>query len=734
MKHKLISISLLFLFNSFILLGQNEVNRISNIKNQLEVLAVENSGLSEAFKSDIRVSTINLQNFLIALSELHKINISVAPELKNINITNNFKDVTVSDLLVFLCKEYNLTIDFSGNILAVKPFVEIPKDNTHIIRADYNPSNDKLSLDAKDNNLYDVFKKIMDESGKNLVFTPGLEKTKITSYIIEMPFKAALENLAISNNLVLNTTKDNFYVFESSIIQEGSAKSRNRYVNDNLKFEIKDLETQLLDVDFKEVDLGTVILELSEALELEIFTAVPLENLGLISFRSKDIYFDNLLTLLFESKAKTGAVTTSQINQNNQGNQNRQGDNSNATPSMTKAQFSFKKKDGRYFFGTTDLLSIRKVEIIQMQHRSVELLKDSPRNNNRNQFNQFNNSFDTFNGGIGNTGGFGGNIGGNFGGQGINNNVNRQPVNTNINNTFQQFDNQMEALISILPDEIIQDLDIKVDFEINSFYVNGPSEKVERFKEFIKLIDQPVPVILIEVMILDVNKSNILEAGISWGIGDEPATTKGNVYPNLDLTLGAETVNKVIGGFDGFGSFKVVPNFFAQIKAMESNGDLRIISTPKLSTLNGHRATLSVGRTSYYAVTQRNVIGSITPSVSEITNFFPIDAQLELDIKPLVSGDGQVTLNIQVIQSSFGSRISEEAPPDIDSRQFQSIIRLKDQDLAVLGGLEEQFNNDSGSGVPFLARIPVIKWLFSQRVREGRKSKLTILIKPTVIY
>ena len=59
---------------------------------------------------------------------------------------------------------------------------------------------------------------------------------------------------------------------------------------------------------------------------------------------------------------------------------------------------------------------------------------------------------------------------------------------------------------------------------------------------------------------------------------------------------------------------------------------------------------------------------------------------------------------------------------------------MKDRDIAVLGGLEEQVKSNSGSGVPFLAKIPVIKWLFSKRRRETSKSKLTILIKPTVYY
>merc|ERR1711991_239735 len=109
------------------------------------------------------------------------------------------------------------------------------------------------------------------------------------------------------------------------------------------------------------------------------------------------------------------------------------------------------------------------------------------------------------------------------------------------------------------------------------------------------------------------------------------------------------TINNIIGGFKGFGSFnlgKVVPNFFATIKAMETNGDLKIKSTPKLSTLNGHSATFSNGQQSYYAVTQRNIYGTDNPQTSEITNYQPITAELGLTIKPYVSGNGAVTLSI----------------------------------------------------------------------------------------
>jgi type IV pilus assembly protein PilQ len=78
--------------------------------------------------------------------------------------------------------------------------------------------------------------------------------------------------------------------------------------------------------------------------------------------------------------------------------------------------------------------------------------------------------------------------------------------------------------------------------------------------------------------------------------------------------------------------------------------------------------------------------------------------------------------------------VDKDAPPGINSREFTSIIRVKDQDIIILGGLEEKSKNDSGTGVPFLARIPIIKWFFSSRSRSDSKSKLSVLIKPTVIY
>src|SRR5690554_2296751 len=131
-------------------------------------------------------------------------------------------------------------------------------------------------------------------------------------------------------------------------------------------------------------------------------------------------------------------------------------------------------------------------------------------------------------------------------------------------------------------------------------------------------------------MFIEVNQHMSLEAGISWGIGEEPTKTQAIIYATIDLPLGAQAVNSILSGFSTFSGFnlgKVVPNFFASVKLAESNGNLKIRSTPKLATLNGHKAMFSNGQTSYYAVTQRNIYGTDNPQTSEITNYFPIRSE-----------------------------------------------------------------------------------------------------------
>jgi len=695
--------------------------RIMQVRNNIEAIAPDSPGLLE--KVDIKIKESSLSDFLIAVSEVHKVNISVAAPLKQINIVNNFTDVTVADLLVFLCKQYDLTITFTGNILSVSSYEspkEIPAEK--IIDLGYNHENDLLSLNLKDDKLYDAFKKIMDVSGKNLVFAPGMENMPLTAYIKNMPFDAAINKLAYANDLAISKSKDNFYLFDKLDAPNAPAASDKsltrqnkplRQRRANFFFNILDPDKKLLEVDFENIPISSIIYDIGSELQIDVFIASPLENAGFATVKAKNITFDDLLSKIFQSNTSNTAVAknTSQLHNDSQGI---------IIPSAGADGYTFMIKDNIYYFGTKSQLTVRNIKSITMLHRSIELLGDpsiSERSVGRTQTN-----FTSYN---------------NY------NSANNSQQFANPNNQSQsqsqsQSDTQIESILTIIPDEVKKDLDIKVDKELNSFIVNGPAENINRFESFVKYIDKAIPVILIEVMLLEVNKSAVIETGISAGIGTAPKTTTGTIFPTADITLGAQTINKIINNFDGFGSLNlgaVVPNFYLSLKALETNGNIKIRSSPRLSTLNGHKAHLSIGETTYYVVTSQNYYGSQITQTSEIKNYQPIDADLSITIRPLVSGDGQITLDIKVIQSSFnGERIDKDAPPGINSREFTSIVRVKDKDLIVLGGLEETVKNDSGSGVPLLSRIPIIKWLFSSRKREDSRKKLTVIIKPTVIY
>lgn len=296
----------------------------------------------------------------------------------------------------------------------------------------------------------------------------------------------------------------------------------------------------------------------------------------------------------------------------------------------------------------------------------------------------------------------------------------------------------IDKVIDVIPADIKKDLEVKEFPDLNSLLVSGPKVAIDKLELFIRQIDKTVPVVLIEVIIVDVTKKSGITTGIQAGLGtpnNNPTT--GSIYPGIDLSFSTSSINNLINSFNGFGWFnlgKVTPNFYLSIKALEENGLLKLRSTPKLSTLNGHEAILSIGKTEYYLEEQNNVIGTQNPQNITTHTYKSVNADLSITIKPSVSGDEQVTLDVKVKQSDFTARISPSAPPGSVSRNFESLIRVKNQEMVLLGGLEENNTSNTGSGIPLLSRIPVVKWLFSSRSNQKSNAKLNIFIKPTIIY
>ncbi len=296
----------------------------------------------------------------------------------------------------------------------------------------------------------------------------------------------------------------------------------------------------------------------------------------------------------------------------------------------------------------------------------------------------------------------------------------------------------IESVKAAIPKELTTDVEINEFVELNGLILTGSERKIEELKSFISKIDVVVPMVQIDVMILYSKKGSSNKTGIKAGLKDQPTTTGGDIFPGLDVEMGSQTINAILNTISGFGIVnlgQVTENFYVSLQALESNSVIDIESTPKISTLNGHEASISIGETTYYQETQVNVQTSVTNSgVVQSKTWKSVDANLSVKIKPFVSADEYVTLTISVEQDDFSGKVDPSSPPNISTQTLESLVRVKNGEVILLGGLERKKNNDSGSGVPWISRMPVLKWFFSSRLKEKEKSKLHILIRPTVTY
>lgn len=289
-----------------------------------------------------------------------------------------------------------------------------------------------------------------------------------------------------------------------------------------------------------------------------------------------------------------------------------------------------------------------------------------------------------------------------------------------------------------LPSNLKKNVEVITSEDLNSLIITGPQPAVKDLIYFLEQIDKVIPVINIELIILDIRRSHTVSTGIMAGIdNDISKSSYASVFPDMDITLSANTINNIINGINGSGLVnlgKVTPGFYVSLKASEDNGNLRIRSTPRLATLNGKEASMTIGETRYYIEQTTNVI--TTQSTTTVTgiNYKELQANFGITIKPIVSGDEQITLDIAVEQSTFTEQATKNGPYGRLTRSFQSSVRVRNNDLILLGGLEEKNRSDAGKGFPILSRIPIIKWLFSSRSLSNKKSKLVILIHPTVFY
>lgn len=297
----------------------------------------------------------------------------------------------------------------------------------------------------------------------------------------------------------------------------------------------------------------------------------------------------------------------------------------------------------------------------------------------------------------------------------------------------------IDDVVEIIPSALKKDIEIKLFSDLNSLVLSGNQAEVEALEAFLKSIDQSVPLISIDVMIVDSSDRKSRDTGISFGKGTQASGgSYGTLSPGIDVSLGAGMINQLINAFNGLGLVNlgsVGPNFYLGLKLLEEDGAITLRSTPKLSTLNGHKAVLKSGEVKYYRENQVNIIGTQNPLQSESYLWKNVEASFVLAMTPVVSADSTITIRIELNQDEFTERETRDltAPPGMTKRSFNSIVKVKDGEMVLLGGIEKNLVEDTSKGLPWIARVPVLRLFFGHVTKTRDVQKLNVFIRPTIV-
>jgi type IV pilus assembly protein PilQ len=286
--------------------------------------------------------------------------------------------------------------------------------------------------------------------------------------------------------------------------------------------------------------------------------------------------------------------------------------------------------------------------------------------------------------------------------------------------------------------------DIKVDERTNTLIIKDIPKSITPVKNLVKALDTKTPLILIEARIIEANLIFQRELGVRWGFlaGNNPQVGGGTVSSILGSSTTGTVTQDVVSlpavpraglGSAGAGTAGVLEFLFTHtgvlkkldvaISAHENSGDVKIISSPKIATLDNKEASIEQGlRVPYLKLTTE---GTVT------TDF--IDANLKLTVTPHLTNDGNIKMVLKVKKDAPDFTRTVEGVPSIDKKEAISEVLVKDNGVVAIAGIYTIDKENQNEGVPLFSKIPLLGWFFKRENKSDERKDLLIFISPKVI-
>jgi type IV pilus assembly protein PilQ len=292
---------------------------------------------------------------------------------------------------------------------------------------------------------------------------------------------------------------------------------------------------------------------------------------------------------------------------------------------------------------------------------------------------------------------------------------------------------------------------VMVDGRTNQMFVQDTTSRLEEVRRLLQRIDIPVPQVMIEARIVEADdrfSQNLgarfgfaritngewvnAGAGSTFGPGGGGAGGTNAISINGTTVTNPNFVNLPAAGIGGFSAGTIGLTLFnssvtrllnLELSALESDGRGKIVSSPRVITADKVKAMIEQGtEIPYQAATS-----------SGATQIQFRKAVLKLEVTPQITPEGAIFLNVNVNRDSPSSIATGGAGVAIDTKNVQTQVLVENGGTVVLGGIYEQTERTTTTKVPLLGDIPVLGWLFRNRVRVNDRTELMIFITPRVV-
>jgi len=325
-----------------------------------------------------------------------------------------------------------------------------------------------------------------------------------------------------------------------------------------------------------------------------------------------------------------------------------------------------------------------------------------------------------------------------------------------------------ELQLDIIPvsyataDELVQQIQsvtsprgiVTVDERTNMIILRDIADKIDEVRSLVQALDAPTPQVLIEARVVEANTDFQRELGIKWGgryVADaRHGNPTGMAFPNSVGVTGAGSSGEGTGTNDvanipsanylvnlpapiGLGSgggigvtLGNINDTFAldlQISALENRGEGRVISQPKITTLDNERASITQGISIPFQIRQAGE-----------TSLSFIEANLNLTVTPHVTADESIIMDIEIAKNAPNTSIpTSTGDPAIDKKEAKTQALVRDGETTVIGGIFQTEYSKAELGLPWLSRIPVLGFFFRERRVIDNRKELLIFITPRIV-